>query len=216
MFRRRVPLLILILTASMATVSRAQEPEPDTTIAAEAGADDAAVGTEPLVVDTGPSPSGAFIRSLVLPGWGEVASSAPIRGAVFFAGHAANVGMTVKTLRKLGDVRDIEAGRRAMVEDSILEAAENDPELADSIASNPFFLEDQVEGHPEVADLVELRESREGQREDWLVFGVFWMLASAVDAYVAAQLADFPGDISAARSAGGGMRLQISVPFGRR
>lgn len=216
MFRQRVPLLILILIASTAAVSRAQEAEADTTVAAETGADDAADGADPLVIDTGPSPSGAFIRSLVLPGWGEVASGAPIRGAVFFAGHAVNIGMTVKTLRTLGEVRDIETGRRAVVEDSILEAAETDTELADSIASNPFFLEDQIEGHPEVADLVELRESREGQREDWLVFGVFWMLASAVDAYVAAQLADFPADISATRSGGDGMRLQISIPFGRR
>jgi hypothetical protein len=47
------------------------------------------------------SPQGAFVRSLVLPGWGQSAVGSPGRGAVYFALETASLWMVYKSQRKL-------------------------------------------------------------------------------------------------------------------
>lgn len=47
------------------------------------------------------SPKGAFVRSLVLPGWGQSAVGSPGRGAVYFALETASLWMVYKSQRKL-------------------------------------------------------------------------------------------------------------------
>ncbi|HEX2191052.1 MAG TPA: DUF5683 domain-containing protein, partial [Longimicrobiaceae bacterium] len=49
----------------------------------------------------GVSPRGAFLRSLVLPGWGQSAVGSPGRGAVYFALETASLWMVYKSQRKL-------------------------------------------------------------------------------------------------------------------
>ncbi|MFB6240983.1 MAG: hypothetical protein ABEJ46_05425, partial [Gemmatimonadota bacterium] len=51
------------------------------------------------------TPLGAFARSLVLPGWGQVAVDRPGRGAFFFGMEAMSVFMVVKTQAKLDAAR---------------------------------------------------------------------------------------------------------------
>jgi hypothetical protein len=58
---------------------------------------------------------GAFLRSLVLPGWGQAAVDQPVRGAFYFTMEAASLWMLFKTQAKA------DAARRA-----------GDEELADS------------------------------------------------------------------------------------
>lgn len=51
------------------------------------------------------SPKGAFIRSLVLPGWGQSAVGNPGRGAIYFALETGSLWMVYKSHRKLAFAR---------------------------------------------------------------------------------------------------------------
>jgi len=55
--------------------------------------------------DAGPSPRGAFFRSLVVPGWGQAWVGAPVRGGVYFALEAGSLWMTYKSRQKLREAR---------------------------------------------------------------------------------------------------------------
>jgi hypothetical protein len=52
------------------------------------------------------SPGGAFVRSLVLPGWGQSSIGAPGRGAVYFALEAGSLWMVYKSDRKLQEANE--------------------------------------------------------------------------------------------------------------
>ena len=90
--------------------------------------------TEPVALQpppddgTGPqppvSPMGAFFRSLVLPGWGQVSVDQPGRGAFYFAMEAGSLWMLFKTNAKLNAAKrsfprndDLIAAREAQFED---------------------------------------------------------------------------------------------------
>jgi hypothetical protein len=51
------------------------------------------------------SPKGAFVRSLVLPGWGQSAVGNPGRGAIYFALETGSLWMVYKSHRKLAFAR---------------------------------------------------------------------------------------------------------------
>lgn len=190
---------LLVLSASSALAQ-----QPDT-----AGAPRPAAATaDTVLVPGGPTPAGAFLRSALVPGWGQGAVGSYWRGGIYFGGHLANVFMLLKTRGKLEEVRGREARRERMLRDSLL--AEN-PELpSDSVAL--AIENDLVIGHAQG-----LQRSREQQQEDWLVWGAFWLLANAVDAYVAAQLADFPGDLILRPATAGTLELGVSLrPGGRK
>lgn len=59
-----------------------------------------------------------------------------------------------------------------------------------------------------------LAQTRAQQVEDWITLSIFWALFSAADAYVSAQLADFPGHVGAAPGANGEARFQVRVNVG--
>jgi len=59
------------------------------------------------------TPRGAFIRSLVLPGWGQSEVGAPERGAIYFALEAGSLWMVYKSQQKLEEAREIERIQRA-------------------------------------------------------------------------------------------------------
>jgi hypothetical protein len=54
------------------------------------------------------SPLGAFGRSLILPGWGQVEVGRPVRGAIYFGAEAMSLYMVFKSSSKLGAARKIE------------------------------------------------------------------------------------------------------------
>ncbi|WP_420124986.1 hypothetical protein [Longimicrobium sp.] len=54
------------------------------------------------------SPRSAFLRSLVLPGWGQSELGAPGRGGVYFMLEAGSLWMVLKTNQKLGEARRLE------------------------------------------------------------------------------------------------------------
>lgn len=142
-----------------------------------------------------------MIRSFVLPGWGQATYDRYIRGGVYFMGHTGNAYMIFKTLARLDEARDLEDRRVAAARARLIE--EGVP--ADS-------LDLRIDEDPAVRSIRGLVRAREEQREDWLALGAFWILISGVDAYVTAQLADFPASIGAVTD---GRRLDVfvSVPI---
>ncbi|MBV9772786.1 MAG: hypothetical protein JO040_02490 [Gemmatimonadetes bacterium] len=133
------------------------------------------------------TPKGAFVRSLVFPGWGQSAIGSPGRGAVYFALEAGSVWMTLKSRQKLHYAR-----QRARWE------AEQATTTSDVEVDNPLV------------------GSRQNQVEDWLTLSGFLLLFNAADAFVAAHLADFDQHVGAAPGPRGGVQLQGSVPVGKR
>jgi uncharacterized protein DUF5683 len=65
------------------------------------------------------SPRQAFLRSLILPGWGQSSIGAPGRGAVYFALESGSLWMVYKSNQKLQEARELEAAQH---EAGILEA----------------------------------------------------------------------------------------------
>ncbi|HEV2150600.1 MAG TPA: hypothetical protein VGR37_24595 [Longimicrobiaceae bacterium] len=114
----------LLLAALASTPAAAQvQPAPRDTVPAAtpavppaaAPADTAAIArTAAAEADTvdGVSPRGAFLRSLVLPGWGQSAVGSPGRGAIYFALEAGSLWMVYKSHRKLGFARRSQASLR--------------------------------------------------------------------------------------------------------
>jgi hypothetical protein len=59
-------------------------------------------------------------------------------------------------------------------------------------------------------------EAKLQEREDWITILVFNHLMSGLEAYVAAHLYDFPGDLQLQALPQGGMRLGVTLPLGGR
>lgn len=98
-FRIVTFVLVLLAMATAATPIAAQEP-PVADSARIAAAD-----TIPSLLAAEKSPGGAFVRSLVLPGWGQAWTGAPARGAIYFALEGASVWMLYKSRTKLSRAR---------------------------------------------------------------------------------------------------------------
>lgn len=164
---------------------------------------------EEAVVRGPVSPGGAFLRSLVVPGWGHLASESPTRGAFYIAAQSGTIWMILKSLAKRGDAVDARDVARDVVESELrLEGVQS----ADSLR----FLSDQ---DPRVERWEELRAARGQQVEDWVSLGLFLTLLGAADAFVAAHLADYPDpltlDVLPGRR-GAALELQLSYPMSGR
>lgn len=183
---------------------------------------------EPILVPAAPdltpepiSPRGAFIRSMVVPGWGQAAFDSHFRGGVYFAGWAANWYMMFRNQVRLDEARFRFDLRVDQLEAALIAASPNPDSMRVALDEDPSIIEAAV-----IADdgpgssgnnLRKLVGAREQQREDWIAWSIFWLLASGVDAYVTAHLADFPADIDVRRNADRSvsMGLQVALP-GRR
>jgi hypothetical protein len=103
---RHLP-LVALLSIALAAPAGAQEPAPvpdepppDTLVVPEAPTD------PPEVEFTGISPRTAFVRSLVLPGWGQASVDSPVRGAVYFGMEAGSLWMLQKAHTRLRQARE--------------------------------------------------------------------------------------------------------------
>jgi hypothetical protein len=158
------------------------------------------IPTELSSLEGRPSPRGAMLRSFVLPGWGQASYDRYVRGGVYFMGHGGNAYMVLKTIARLGEARDMARRREDAVEARLVAEGH----AADSIP-------DLVAADPAVRRIRGLVSAREEQREDWIALGLFWVLVSGIDAYVTAQLADFPATIGATTD-GRTLGIFVSVP----
>lgn len=131
------------------------------------------------------SPRGAFVRALVLPGWGHASIGAHTRGAFYFAAETTTGFLLVRTLRRLATAKNA----LRMEEDRLTEALMARGTPQDSV---PGLLD----ADPSVEDARGLVESRQQQVEDWAALGGFLVFLSAADAFVSAHLRDFPAPLA--------------------
>ena len=173
--RRASRLLVAAVFAATPAVAQDSTVAPIDTAAVDAVALDTVVPIDTLLPITALNdsaapdrigPMGAFWRSFLIPGWGQLALGRKTAAAIFVAAEGATVAMTVKTMRELSDLG------------------------------------------PESARL----EAKKQQREDWLVLLAFNHLLSGLEAYVSAQLWDFPGDLRI-RRVPGGTAAEVSLPL---
>jgi hypothetical protein len=177
--------------------------------AAPAGAQELLPG-DTVEVLPGVTPRGAFLRSLAVPGWGQVATGAPRRGAVYAGMAAGSWFMVGKTLHRHGQARDILATFRQEVRDSLHLLAEQDTAWERRV-QNPDTLAARIAGNARVANASGLVAARRQQREDWVTMLAFVTLANALDAYVSAHLADSPARVSATPRRDGGAHLAVRL-----
>jgi hypothetical protein len=203
--RRRLLPIVLLAICVAALPARAQQAP-------------AQVQPQPAVEDSVPrgiKPGTAFLRSVLVPGWGQFSAGAKTRGMLFIALQGSSYFMLAKTLSKLNDARDVEEARIAVVSDSLRQQMAADTML-DRILSDPVEFNARVDSAATVINIRKLIESRREQRQDWIAYTIFFTLASGVDAFVAAHLADFPATITTRPLPAGGMQVQVGVPFPRR
>ncbi len=129
-----------------------------------------------------PNPGGAFLRSLVVPGWGQAASGAYSRAIFYAVAETASGTMVFKSHQFLSSARK---GLELHEADARRRAAAAGIVDADSVTA--FLDEDAT-----VVGGRALIESRSQQREDWIAFGLFMLLLGGADAFVSAHLSDFP------------------------
>ncbi|WP_420448121.1 hypothetical protein [Candidatus Palauibacter sp.] len=96
---------LLCGAALAASPLRAQDPPPpvvvpDSTAAEEGVVADTTVREPPI------SPLGAFGRSLILPGWGQVEVGRPARGAFYFAAESVFLFMVFKSDARLSAAKE--------------------------------------------------------------------------------------------------------------
>ena len=161
------------------------------------------------------SPGKAFLRSLLIPGWGQASVGAYVRGGTFFGLQTASAYMMVKTIGKLGEAHDIESRRVGAARDSLHALMAKDTALNRKFSDRVVF-DAAVDSTPGITRVRKLIRSRENQRQDWITYTLVFTLASGVDAFVAAHLATFPGKVEAEPTVGGGMQLKVSLPTGRK
>ena len=195
--RRRLLLFVFLFTLPAALA--AQAPTPDTATS---------------VVKHVPAKT-AFIRSLLVPGWGQFSVHANTRGAVFVALQGTSWYMLVKTLNKLSDAQKVADTYYRTASDSLRAKMAKDTALAHKYDTDAKFAA-QVKLDSAYVSANSLVNSRRQQRQDWITYTLFTTLASGVDAYVAAQLADWPATVSAQPRAEGGMQFRVTVPFRKR
>ena len=182
--RHRASILVLaaaLLGAVHASALAAQQPL--------AGASqDSAQAVQDAQGPARPSAGGAFVRSMLIPGWGQAVAGSPGRGAFYFTLESMGVWMILKTNQTLGSAGDILAMRRF--------------DASERLAADPMIdsaaLAAAIDADVEVLRAPELKEIRRQQREEWIDFSVFFLLLGGADAFVAAHLADFPEPLEVA------------------
>lgn len=146
----------------------------------------------------------ALLRSLIIPGWGQFSVGAYGRGALFAAMQGSSYYMLWKTRDKLHRAEDRLEIRRTVLRDSLVA-------LNDTVGLAAKLDTAQV-----LASGRALVDSRERHMQDWITYTIFFTLASGVDAFVAAHLADFPARIEPEARTDGSVNLKLSVPLPSR
>lgn len=221
-WRRDTPLAVLLclaLLGSVATPGAGQvvpgdpaDPtaEPADSVGApveqppflQAPTPDFVVGAPPA--PTPPSPRGAFLRSLVVPGWGHAAIGAYHRGAFYAAAESGTLYALVRTRLRLSEARE-----RADLRERALRRS-----LEAEGVTDPTVVDERLGSDPALTDARGLVSARESQQEDWVALGIFLMFLGGADAYVSTHLANFPEPIEVGLLPGpsGGVQLAVRIP----
>ena len=96
------------------------EPAPADTIGSDTVVSPVVRPPEPAPdARSGPAPMSAFFRSVLIPGWGQLAADQPVRGAFYFAMQTATVYMVFRTQNRIDDAEGeaLKESRREQRED---------------------------------------------------------------------------------------------------
>lgn len=205
MIRRGTVLAMFCAGALHALPAAAQNPvfAPDTMLIAD------------TVPQEFPSPRGAFMRAVLVPGWGHFHTGSYTRGAVYLTLQTTSWFMLGKTIMRLNDVQDRDELLTRLAADSLEAAMAADPALAEQL-QNPQAYDAALLTYPGLRNARGLVNARRQQRQDWITYTLFFTFAAGVDAYVTAHLKDFPADIMAEPGRDGRMNLGLQFPVGRR
>ena len=147
------------------------------------------------------SPCGAFLRAVLVPGWGHVSIGANARAGAYFAIESAVAYGIIRTRRRIS-----EAASRANFRELLLRE-----DLTTKGITDPNQIENALESDATLADLKSLGESRGDQQEDLVAFGLFLLFLSGADAFVSAHLKDFPDPIAIEGGPTNDGRLEIGL-----
>ena len=139
-------------------------------------------GVSAFFQDDPVSPGRAFLRSLVVPGWGHAAAGSYTRGGSYFLLQGTTAWMLYKSAEKRASARQERDLHLSMAESRLRAEGIEDPDSLRILAEQ----DDRVEEYEELV------ETRGEQVEDWAALGIFLMLMGAADAFVSAHLQDFP------------------------
>jgi hypothetical protein len=162
-----------------------------------------------------PSPRNAFLRAMVVPGWGHFGIGEYRRGAVYLGIQATSWAMLAKSINRLDEARDMAGMLERAGRDSLALAMAADTALAREL-SDPLRYERELAEYPGLQGFRDLANARRRHRQDWIVYTTVFTFAAAIDAYVTAHLKDFPEGITVAPAADGGVRLGLQLPLGTR
>jgi hypothetical protein len=152
------------------------------------------------------TPGGAFLRSLLIPGWGHVATDSYGRGSFYVALQSGGFWMLGQSLYRRTDARAYARAEREAVRARL--------EWEGVVHPDSMLL--AIEEDSGVPDRDSLVSARDQQVEDWIALSLFLVLLGAADAFVAAHLADYPEPLSLnvlPRRRGEGVDVGISIPF---
>jgi hypothetical protein len=173
-------IIVVVVTLGLGAVPHHLSAQEET--AAEVAATIPGDTVNAPVPSRGASPGGAFLRSVLVPGWGQASVGAYNRAGFYFAVDAMSAWMFLKTRRTLSSAQNILIRMEAEETARLIAAGTTDlQEIATAL--------DEIERVGDARNLVEVRSQ---QREDWLAFGLFMVLIGGADAFVASHLTNFP------------------------
>lgn len=147
------------------------------------------------------TPSKAFLRAVLVPGWGHASIGTHTRAGFYFALEATTAYGLLRTRTRLNEVT-----ARADFRESV---------LREDLAAHGIVEFDEIESALEadarLDNLRDLEDSRRQQREDWAALGIFLLLLSGADAFVSAHLQDFPEPIQIEAMPVGNGRIEVGV-----
>jgi hypothetical protein len=214
----RASLMALVLCASalLPAAVAAQQPDTvraqhDTTVVVIPVPEKSPTSSPLPEIERATTPGGAFVRALLLPGWGHAAIGAYTRGGFYFAAQTTSGFLLIRSIHRLGianQERDLKESR--LREALIAKGVTGDSALATALASDP-----------DLAKSVRFVRSRHQQVEDWAALAIFMTFVSGADAYVSAHLRDFPSPLPlslevAPGDASGRVSLGLKAAVGSR
>ena len=200
----RLACLALLATAALHPQDLASQ-QPDTLVVAATVPTATQGGVDLPDMSSPTSPGGAFIRALILPGWGHASIGSYKRGGFYFITESTTAFMLARTIHRIGIAKDAQALKESRVREALLASGVDQ----DSI---PVLLD----RNSEVLHTRHLVRARKGQLEDWMAMGIFLLFISGADAFVSAHLRNFPDPVAirAAPLPGGTTGLGLSVSIG--
>lgn len=194
---RRALVLAALLGALVVAPVAAQDPPLPDTVLVPPRPDVVLSRPEPEL----PSPTGAFLRSLAVPGWGQAAIGSYTRAAFYVAVETSSAYALIRTRIRLQEARE-----HAALRERVLRRA-----LADEGVTEPAEVAARLDENPRLADARRLVAAREEQQEDWVALTIFLVLLGGADAFVSAHLRDFPEPLEVGLVPGPDGRIQVAV-----